>query len=451
MEIACLDSSASARLALTHLIDSAIIECRSTVGHMATLRAQPHTREALLLGGHADIIIVGPTYQLDATQRLLEELAQCLPSVPRAVVLSPESYTLRNLQRLKSLAHELFCSEDLPIRIIHGLLSLEVERKSYGKLVSVHGTKGGVGSTSIVSGLAHAAEALGKSSVIVDLSLEKALPQYLLLPKLHSPELSAAMVDQVVPDRLLVKKGICRASNGISVLLPLAGGGEVRELWIRSEAHLDFSLQLIDILKQLYDLVIVDIAGTEGALPSAITSYADSRIIVSSSSPASVHLLQRSLSKLEDISGTGKTSIIINANTPHGLTKRDILSFLRSKPGYSEPMQLSPYLSYDQRGQNWIGTGNSFYTESRRLTQLILDEATSSICKTGIATCSETTTATQGFKSGLKRLTEVLQLSPPKQQPQALPAPDGDWSLFRTTPQFVFDSPIKQPFEGGRI
>src|SRR5690606_22564367 len=115
------------------------------------------------------------------------------------------------------------------------------------------GVKGGVGTTSIVSGLAHAAEANNLSSIVFDLSASSALLHYVSAPKWHSADYSTLLTEKLIPDRTLVDKLTTTAPNGMKLLLPPSGGGEIREMLLRDPNRFEISLAIVDILRASYD------------------------------------------------------------------------------------------------------------------------------------------------------------------------------------------------------
>lgn len=376
MRIACLDQSADARLALQILVNDSFTNCRNAVGHLASCEVFPISKEQALLNSAPSIFVIGPEYGVEASYRVCREIKSAYPEVPLVLFLDPQHFSLRTLRRFEPLTRDIFSTEEDSIRIVHTLSSLasQASEKANGDLVLVRGVKGGVGTTSIVSGLAHAAEAVGKTSIVVDLSAESVFSLYMGTQRWSSSEHAAVLIDKIAPEKLLVQRCITTAANGISVLLPPSGGTEVRELWLRDAETFEISLGIIDFLRGMYDQVIVDMANAEGVYPYALTCRANTRVLVTSNDPASVHLLANALKEEVEHPADGKLHVLINSLFEKGLSRDDVVDFLY----YQQSVEVSelPYqsVSFDPRGRNWIGTGNSFYTESARGVQQTLEE-----------------------------------------------------------------------------
>jgi septum formation inhibitor-activating ATPase MinD len=376
MRIACLDQKAADRLALQKRFDDCFEQCRNTVGHFSSFEAFPCTKDEALLNNAPAVFAIGNHFSLEESYRISRELATAHPETPILLFVDGEQYTLRTLRRFQAVANEVFSVDEQSIRIVHTLSSIAANARTSpdGKIIVVEGVKGGVGSTSIVSGIAHAAEAVGKRAVVVDFSTNGVFSLYMGSNRWHSSDHAAAIVDKIIPDRALVEKCLTTAPNGITVLLPPSGGTDVRECWLRDSERFEIGLGIFDTLRAMFDIVVVDLAAAEGILPFALGCRAYSRILVTSNDPASVHLLGTALTRLSDTPGEGQIHVLVNHLLDRGLTHEDVLDFLYCQRHFNSSMAVLEPVAFDPRGRNWIGSGNSFYTESARRVQVVLED-----------------------------------------------------------------------------
>jgi MinD-like ATPase involved in chromosome partitioning or flagellar assembly len=375
MRIVCVDASAADRVALQRHFDTVYEACREYLGHLNLADTVPASKEELLVSSAPELIAVGSAYSIELSFSTCRDLREAFPQTPIIVFLKAEAYSLRTMRRLERVSNEIFSVDEDPIRVAHKLISIsrETAGKPSGRLITVSGVKGGVGATSVVSGIAHAAEALGKSSVVIDLSESASFSHYMAASRWQSSDFAAAIVDGISPDRSLIEKCITTAPNGINLFLPPSGGTDVRELWLRSSDRFEITLSAVEILQEMFDLVIVDMAGAEGVLHFALQCRAQGKLLVTSNDPASVHLLTTKLSKLVEIPGDGTVSVLINTLVEKGLTREDVLDFLYYNEQFSDEMATLAPIPFDERARNWIGTGNSFYTESPIEIQRLLE------------------------------------------------------------------------------
>ncbi|MFN8390265.1 MAG: cellulose synthase operon protein YhjQ/BcsQ [Bdellovibrionota bacterium] len=379
MRFVCVDKTASDRLRLQQYIESAYEQCRAALGHVRVPEIVPASKEEVTLSATPDFIALGPGFALEEAYTSARELRTAFAQTTLFVILPGESYSLRALRRFEKVANDVFSPSDSPMRLIHGICRAQDRQplRNQGSLLIVDGVKGGIGTTSVVSGLAHAAETLGKRSVVIDLSLTAALLQYLASPRWQSADYTVALSDGLPIERSVLERMLSKAPSGITALLPPAGGNDVREMWLRDSSRFEHTLSLVETLKEMFDLVLVDLAAAEGVLPFALCARANHRLIVSSNEAAAVHLLSRKLRDCQRIPGECAITLAINALITNGLTEADIRAYLSmNKRDLRFPLRTLPY---DGRASGWIGTGNTFYTEGNRKTQRALEDCLAGI------------------------------------------------------------------------
>ena len=381
MRIACVDNLAADRVLLQKLFEDAYANCRDVVGHITLAKCYPASKEEALINKAPDIYAVGPGFNLEEAWTTCRDLKSTHPTVPIFIFIEEQHFSLRTLRRLEKVSDEIFRTDEDAIRIIHRLISVgsRSKTKAPGQLLTVLGVKGGVGATSVVSGLAHAVQALGKSAIVVDFSLRGCFAHYMAAERWQSADYAAVLVDRISPDSSLIERCVVTAPNEIPLLLAPAGGADIRELWLRDPSRLEINLSVIDILAELFDVILVDLAGAEGILPFALNCRADSRLLLTSNDPASVHLLATTLSEVTELPASGELRVLINAMKARSLNREDVLDFLYYNPNFEAGMLLEESLPSDQRAANWIGTGNSFYTECNRVVQKQLEQIASSL------------------------------------------------------------------------
>ena len=402
MKIACVDKTASSRLELQTFLERTLEDNREFLGYSRLAVFVPVSREELLHSSYIDAVIIGPRFTLDEALLLVRQLKESETGLSILVFVDEELFTVNNLQRFERFQVEVFSCDDCGPRFVNQLLGIVSQRVAteLGKLIVVDGAKGGVGVTSIVSGLAHAAHAAGQSSIVVDLSPAAALLRYCSTERWQSSEYTSLLVDssKIAPE--MIDKLIVTAPNGIDFLLPPAGGTEVRELWLREHHSFEATLEIVTLLCERYDSVIVDLAGAEGILPFALLSRADVRLIVTSNEAASVHLLGLRLAEFADVPGRSEIVAAVNEFNEAGLSHEDIIGYLRSKAKRLDISWLSHSIPHDDRARFWMGTSNSFYTEARKQTRRALESALSRL----LGKTSPAEELSYADDSGFKRL-----------------------------------------------
>lgn len=376
LRIACIDKDSKSRLGLKDLVESAFSNCGEGSSNFASVIPYVASLEEILLSSPPECVVLGPTQGVEQAVQTCRKIKTAFPGVGIVVVVEEEHFSLRTLRRFQSLADSTISSSDGQIRLVHAISTLAQQRKSLreGKVIFVTGAKGGVGATSVVSGLAHASESLGDSAVVIDLSAQGAFTQFISSQRWHSPDYAAALSDNISFDDRLLDKLLTKAPNGINLMLSPSGGSEVRELWLRDPSKFEGTLALVDLLRERFDYIIIDHSGAEGILPFSLAAAADSICVVTANEPASAHLLNSRLSELVSLPGEQNLQILINQLESKQLTSADVVDFLYANENFNSYMCLARPFEFDVRARSWVGTGNSFYTESSENTQRSLEE-----------------------------------------------------------------------------
>ena len=377
MKVACLDNTARSRLKLQRILEGAFEQTRASLGHVNLAQFYTSSLDELMLKNLPDAVALGPEFGVEDALLVCKDVRSRFPQVPILVVLDTSNYSVRNLRRFQRFTQDVFsCGEDY-VRMVYRLTSLKPVnsgKNTDSRLLLVNGAKGGVGATSLVSGLAHAAQSMGIKSLVVDLSAQSSLVTYLDPDRQRSLEMTAWLLHDISPETEQALKAVEEAPNGIHILLPPSGGTDIRDIWLRDAKKFEITLNIIERLKDQYDLILVDLAHTEGILPYALNLRADIRIAVSTNDPASIHLLNSIVSGYLDFMGDADLKILLNMNADRLITKEHVIDFLSDIERFDPSMLDLPNISFDTSGSNWIGTGNSFYTESHKGTQKVLEQ-----------------------------------------------------------------------------
>lgn len=414
MKIACIDKTDADREALKSILDRAYADCRDSIGHIEIANYYTATKDQEIISGSADIALIGPGFNENESFICCKTLKELKKEIFIVVFLNPSHFDLCSLNRFSSVADEVFRTDEDSKKIIHKISSVKRKEAKHdkGKLLSVIGTKGGVGTTSIVSGLAHAAESIGKRALVLDLSAASTFCHYMGIRRWHSPEYKMLLQNKIALDREELSKCIAISQNGVHLLLPPAEplqstliSSKARNAWLRDENCLELSLHLIELLKESFDVIIVDTARVESLLSFALIAKSDSRLLVSSNDPASVHLLRKEFDSIIHAPFAGQTQILLNETSIGGQTKESVIDYLKIHGIYHKLSFILEPIPFEKNAKFWIGTGNTFYTEASIQTQKKLDQTLSSL----LLSSEEVSFA---FKENHKQQKSILKFLP---------------------------------------
>lgn len=139
--------------------------------------------------------------------------------------------------------------------------------------------------------------------------------------------------------------------------------------------------------------MICDLDHAEGVLPFAILSRADRRLLVSSNySCINTPLGHEDRGNGVNSGGRGQLAVIISETSGDGLKRDQVIDYLIIQKGNDHSLPIVHFIPFDARGARWVGTGNSFYTESSTATQLQIELVLRSLLKIE----SETSSSSHG-------------------------------------------------------
>ncbi len=220
-------------------------------------------------------------------------------------------------------------------RLIGDQRGVDAAAASRAVVVAVTGAKGGVGTTTLAVHLALdvAREAPGRKVLVLDLDLEKGDVAWLLDAR-H--RISVADLAKVAEDLSLrtVQDAVFQHTSGVHLLLtPL----DVREV----EAVTGQAVRrILSLLRQQYDLVVVDGGSHVTPVQAALVEVADEVVVVSTPDVLSLRTLRRGLQSWEDL-GVRKSSevrVLLNKVSRRDEVQPDTVRQLAQAPVVSVAM-----------------------------------------------------------------------------------------------------------------
>lgn len=368
MKIACVDCSASARLELQHLLESAIAAGRHTIGHVPLGDIECRSPRELTLAPVPELTVTGPGLALDEIRELSVALRRRRSEAPLIAIRRAEEQTLDVLRKLESWSIEPLFEGAAPALLLHSMLRrLQSAPDRRSQIIVISGVKGGVGATTLTAALAHAAIEAGRRPLLIDLSAHSGLLHDMGAPRTHSSEYAALLGQRTSFDAAACSRFVTTAPCRIDLLLPPAGSGEVRDRWLRETHALERTFELLEALSASYDLVLVDRAHAEGLLPYALACRAEAVLLVTSNDAASIYRSIRHVQELDGLSRHPRTLVALTMLTETGLSANDAAGFLGARlSGHSNAPSELFIVPDERRARTWAGTGSTMYAQSSK-------------------------------------------------------------------------------------
>ena len=282
------------------IIDAGLDVYRQYSSSSALLAALP------TVNADVDLIVVDQIVEPMNVWDLTREISARYPALATIAVINspqPEDYSSAMESNVRSIVSYTVRS------VVGDRSSLDSSAGNQGKMVTISGSKGGVGTTTIATHLAIEAQksAPDMSVVLVDLDVQKPdLSIVLNTPQYRTITDLLAVVDELNPRQL--EEVLFKSPVGFSVLFGPVNG-EDSELITEPIAK-----RIMGMLRSRFDMVIVDTGSTVGEANSVAIEMADEAYIVATSDVLSLRGARRlgQLWKRLGIRPTENSKIILN-------------------------------------------------------------------------------------------------------------------------------------------
>ncbi|MET8822330.1 AAA family ATPase [Streptomyces rochei] len=178
-----------------------------------------------------------------------------------------------------------------------------------GTVVTVGGAKGGVGVTLTAVQLALAAQASGRSTVLVDMDLQAGdIASYLDVQFRRSVADLAAIND--ISPRVLAD-AVFRHDTGLALLLAPGEGERGEEVTDRA------ARQIVSALRSRYEVVVIDCGAQLGGAGAAAVEMADAALLVTTPDVVAVRGAKRAVRMWDrlQIRKAEETTVVVNRHT----------------------------------------------------------------------------------------------------------------------------------------
>lgn len=178
-----------------------------------------------------------------------------------------------------------------------------------GTVVTVSGSKGGVGTTLVAIQLALAAQASGRSTALVDLDLQTGDVASFLDVQFRRSVVDLAAINDISP-RVLAD-AVFRHDTGLALLLAPGEGERGEEVTDRA------ARQIVSALRSRYEVVVIDCGAQIGGAGAAAVEMADTALLVTTPDVIAVRGAKRAVRMWDrlQIRKAEETTVVVNRHT----------------------------------------------------------------------------------------------------------------------------------------
>lgn len=267
--------------------------------------------------------------------------------------------------------HKQLRSKDLPFEKSQNrvFFTHETARKLFSiefkqKIIAVQIVKGGTGKTSLAQSMAVRANLYGARVLCIDLDQQGNLTQAFNI----NPEELPAMID-LLTDGQPISEGIVPVAPGLDLIPSRIENAVLDNTIMLKRLPLDRVYRdSFDLLREKYDLILIDCPPAIGQSVAAVTLAAD--LIIAPITPEKFCLsgLKISSQEIANLERTYKKKIqmkvVLNKFDTRTMLSHDVLSSLIKHPDYTSKLYKS-YIRVSQEFPNAIAKGGSIFDSLR--------------------------------------------------------------------------------------
>ncbi|MFF8098550.1 CpaE family protein [Streptomyces sp. NPDC016640] len=178
-----------------------------------------------------------------------------------------------------------------------------------GRVVTVSGSKGGVGTTLTAVHLALAAQASGRTTALVDMDLQTGDIASYLDVQFRRSVVDLAAINDISP-RVLAD-AVFRHDTGVALLLAPAEGERGEDVTDRA------ARQIVSTLRSRYEVVVIDCGAQLGGAGAAAVEMADTALLVTTPDVVAVRGAKRTVRMWDrlQIRKAEETTVVVNRYT----------------------------------------------------------------------------------------------------------------------------------------
>ena len=330
----------------------------------------PRALQEIKFHAAPDICIVGREIAESASGECAE-LRRALPTTPLIAELGCSVPRLGDIEQLARCGiDDVLPAEFQATELLQRLVLLLRKRNlgRSGQLVVVESAKGGLGVTSVAAGLADVATAAGKSAVLVDFDTDTQDAARFLGARPYLNEMLQQICElrrpltQEFVEQCLVSTG--GAEGGFKVVPPVPGGSFVEG----DDGSLARTLlAFLEILDQMFDVTVIDVGSSRGAVRELFHRVADVVVLVVSTDPAALYATVEFARRLSGTLGpTARLVVTENRTGGAGLASSFVRSEIARAARLDEAKPTGVVIPYCARAALWPGSGETFFRHGGR-------------------------------------------------------------------------------------
>ena len=385
LKVVIVDSSAESRNSLVKQISNYLHPARKETEFLPRMSIRPLSPQEIRFHESPDICIVGK----ELVRSDLTELGRIKKVFSESAILVEISEDLESIAVIEQLARygaddiiaQDISAQDFIRKVI--LLSRRKGKSRSGKLLLVDSGKGGVGATSVASGLAEVLVDTGKRVAVLDLDVEtQDLSRFLqarpfLNENLQAIFESARPITQEFVDECTVK--VWENDDRFVCIPPIPNADSLFDPRLPNGRML---VSVLEVLDASYDCIVVDLASARSSILRTLYRVADAVIFVVNNDPATLYASVERLGQLRpNLAPEAEVLVIENSTASFGLPSSVLRREFSRAAKITENEWIDKKIPLCKTGYKWPGSGGTLYSQGNERVRAAIKKI---VCKLGI-------------------------------------------------------------------
>lgn len=325
-----------------------------------------------------DVLLLGSGLA-DKAVNIARQANSMVPWMHIIMFVTDESYGGGAFRTAHSAGvRKVFPDSASPLDFLQELVAIHTEfrrsgRTREGLIVAVTHAKGGVGATSMAGALAEVCSVHHRRTLIWDMDVEtRDLSRGLTVNGAEAKVVSAWVNGSREITRQSLNDALIPISNDVSVLMPPDRMAESMDLVCHTDSMMIVQ-RIMELSRNLFDVIIVDTAGRMGPATGAILRNADIVLVVIDDTVLGLTAVDLYLSYIKTlVAESERVRFLLNPYSGALLDMSQIIMALSEHRLGDEAWSLPP-VPNDPKGAVWPGSGRTLYSMGQKETRRVLE------------------------------------------------------------------------------
>jgi len=371
LKIVVVDRSAESRNRIVAEVNHLLAAQVPGVEYLPRFSIKALAIQELKFNTAPDICIVGP----EVLSVELSELARIKKLIPQSAMLvrlnTVLAANIASIDHIARFGADDFFEDNIPaLDFVRKLVMLSKRSRTArtSKLIAIDSGKGGSGVTSVTAALAECLLSHDQSVVMLDLDFETQDLSRFIQARPYINENLQLIYDHNRPlTQEFIEQCLVQVWHDEPALQCMPPCAETDAFYDARATHARTLVGILEILDEMFDVIVVDCGGMRGSFLRTIHRAADGIVFILQNDPAGIYASVDRINKIQSIiSPDAKLIVLENRAIRQGVHTDLLKNEFLSATKLTEENWLPQPLVHCNRAARWPGSGGTLFSEGKR-------------------------------------------------------------------------------------